>query len=208
MGTIPLIEKIIDSRNLLTFVTFSVLLIIGLFSVSDITKERQSIQFGLLLMFFPFIPASNLLFPVGFVVAERILYVPSMGYAIIVATGFHNLFKYNSKAVKLLSKISLMYIVIVHSCKTLERNRDWLSAETLFHSAIHVNPRNGKLFNNLGHHYESHGNYNYAVELFRKAVEVQPDDIGAYINMGRILNLMDKPVESEEVSMVLCYIIL
>ena len=200
MGTIPLIQTIIDPRNLLTLVTFCVLFIVGIFSVSNITKEHQSIHFGLLLMFFPFIPASNLLFPVGFVVAERILYVPSMGYAVIVAVGFQKLFNCNSEAVKLFSKFCLITIVIVHSCKTLERNRDWISAETLFHSAIHVNPRNGKLFNNLGHHYESDGNHSYAEELFSKAAEIQSDDIGAYINLGRILNLMDKPTESEKVS--------
>ena len=36
----------------------------------------------------PFIPASNLFFPVGFVVAERILYTPSMGFCALVALGF------------------------------------------------------------------------------------------------------------------------
>jgi len=39
-------------------------------------------------MVFPFIPASNLFFPVGFVVAERVLYVPSMGFCLFVAVGF------------------------------------------------------------------------------------------------------------------------
>jgi len=40
-------------------------------------------------MVFPFIPASNLFFPVGFVVAERALYAPSMGFCLLVAVGFH-----------------------------------------------------------------------------------------------------------------------
>ena len=34
-------------------------------------------------MSLPFIPASNLFFPVGFVVAERVLYVLSMGFCIL-----------------------------------------------------------------------------------------------------------------------------
>ena len=34
---------------------------------------------GLALILLPFLPASNLLFPVGFVVAERVLYMPSLG---------------------------------------------------------------------------------------------------------------------------------
>jgi hypothetical protein len=36
--------------------------------------------FSVLTLTLPFLPASNLLFPVGFVVAERVLYLPSMGF--------------------------------------------------------------------------------------------------------------------------------
>lgn len=43
---------------------------------------------ALSLIVLPFIPASNLFFPVGFVVAERVLYVPSMGFCVLVAYGF------------------------------------------------------------------------------------------------------------------------
>ena len=46
---------------------------------------------GLLVL--PFIPATNLLFPVGFVVAERVLYLPSMGFCLLVAFGCDKLFK-------------------------------------------------------------------------------------------------------------------
>ena len=38
---------------------------------------------GLLWLVFPFVPASNLLFPVGFVVAERCLYMPAIGFAML-----------------------------------------------------------------------------------------------------------------------------
>lgn len=40
------------------------------------------------LLIFPFLPASNLFFPVGFVIAERVLYMPSMGFCMLVAYGF------------------------------------------------------------------------------------------------------------------------
>ena len=33
----------------------------------------------------PFVPASNVLFPVGFVVAERVVYAPSVGYCLLLA---------------------------------------------------------------------------------------------------------------------------
>lgn len=43
------------------------------------------------LMVFPFIPATNLLFYVGFVVAERVLYIPSAGFCLLVAVGAERL---------------------------------------------------------------------------------------------------------------------
>ncbi|GFX53341.1 transmembrane and TPR repeat-containing protein CG4050 [Trichonephila clavipes] len=51
-------------------------------SLCDIFRE------GLSMCVFPFLPASNLFFPVGFVVAERVLYAPSMGFCLLVAHGF------------------------------------------------------------------------------------------------------------------------
>lgn len=38
-----------------------------------------------------FLPASNIIMPVGFVVAERILYMTSTGFCILVSQGFTNL---------------------------------------------------------------------------------------------------------------------
>ena len=38
----------------------------------------------------PFLPASNLFFPVGFVVAERVLYLPSMGFCLLVALSINS----------------------------------------------------------------------------------------------------------------------
>ena len=44
------------------------------------------------LIVIPFIPASNLLFRVGFVVAERNLYLPSTGLVTLVAMGAYTLY--------------------------------------------------------------------------------------------------------------------
>lgn len=39
-------------------------------------SEHEEVLVGLLFLVLPFIPASNLFFRVGFVVAERVLYMP------------------------------------------------------------------------------------------------------------------------------------
>lgn len=38
--------------------------------------EHKEVLVGLSFLVFPFVPASNLFFTVGFVVAERVLYMP------------------------------------------------------------------------------------------------------------------------------------
>lgn len=47
----------------------------------------------------PFLPASNLFFRVGFVVAERVLYLPSAGYCMLLTFGFGALSKHTKKKV-------------------------------------------------------------------------------------------------------------
>lgn len=56
---------------------------------SNGSRRRDSclILFAVALAALPFLPASNLLFPVGFVIAERVLYLPSLGLCLLVAMG-------------------------------------------------------------------------------------------------------------------------
>jgi len=46
---------------------------------------------GFLLGLLSFLPASNLMFTVGFVIAERVLYLPSAGFIIIIVLGIRRL---------------------------------------------------------------------------------------------------------------------
>jgi protein O-mannosyl-transferase len=46
--------------------------------------------------------------------------------------------------------------------------------------------QNAKLYNNVGHALESKRLYNESLLLFKQAAIVQPDDIGAHINIGKL----------------------
>src|SRR2546422_643789 len=90
MGTIPLIESFTDVRNVVTvlfYIGLAVLALNSLTSHDGITE--QVLLISLAFIVFPFLPASNLFFPVGFVIAERILYVPSMGFCMLVGYGWY-----------------------------------------------------------------------------------------------------------------------
>ena len=96
---------------------------------------------------FPFIPASNMFFYVGFVLAERVLYIPSMGVCLLVGLGVHTLFNkyYQSNAnCRKLILASLVLLIAAFSAKTVIRNRDWQTEEKLYKAGVAVNPAKGE----------------------------------------------------------------
>ena len=180
MGTISLITSITDPRNLATLATLVSVTWLGVYGITGHQRTRKTTILSLSLIVFPYIPASNLFFPVGFVVAERVLYVPSMGFCMLVALGVWQLLQSNklSRTLVTATKLGLVILLTTHIAKTLVRNRDWQSDITLFLSAVRVNPNNGKVYNNLGSEYEKMENHSYAEALFRKATLVQPMILG------------------------------
>ncbi|OTF77278.1 hypothetical protein BLA29_006324 [Euroglyphus maynei] len=145
---------------------------------------------SLALMIFPFIPASNIFFPVGFVIAERILYIPSFGYCMLIAHCIKKLLYHLSdqkfSVEKYIIHIFVIILIIVQSSRTIMRNEDWKNERNIYSSGIRMNPNNAKLFNNLGHVYEIEKQYYKALDLFIEAIRIQPDDIGAYCNVARV----------------------
>ncbi|XP_068132940.1 protein O-mannosyl-transferase TMTC3 [Hyperolius riggenbachi] len=196
MGTIPLIESLLDIRNLATLAFFTLLGTLVVFSIKYSGDSSKTVLMGLCLLVLPFIPASNLFFPVGFVVAERVLYVPSMGFCMLVAHGWKKLSC--KSGLRKLSWIFLAVVLFTHAVKTFNRNWDWESEYTLFMSALKVNKNNAKLWNNVGHALENERNYEKALQFFKQATHVQPDDIGAHMNVGRTYKNLNKSKEAEE----------
>lgn len=107
-----------------------------------------AILLSIALLALPFLPAANLFFYVGFVVAERILYLPSVGYCLLVGMGVGKLMdprrgplRSQRKRYAVMACVSVMLIAC--SVKTVYRNFDWRDEESLYRSAIGINPPKG-----------------------------------------------------------------
>lgn len=197
MGTIPLIESATDIRNFATLTLYIVVIMLSIHALFLAPRQyAPATIMGLSLLILPFLPATNLFFPVGFVVAERVLYIPSMGFCLLVAQGFNNLIE-RVQGKKLLW-MCLVSLLTIHAIKTHVRNADWKDEYTIFTAGLKVNQHNAKLFNNVGHALENQGNYEQALKYFHAAVTVQDDDIGAHINVGRTYNSLKKFSEAEQ----------
>lgn len=113
---------------------------------TTLQSKGNLVAFSLGLLALPFLPATNLFFYVGFVVAERVLYIPSMGFCLLVTLGIRAMFI----KIRRRSSRSLLFgcsagLVLLYSLRTVCRNQDWQSEETLYRSGITVNPAKGKM---------------------------------------------------------------
>nr|XP_006633614.2 PREDICTED: transmembrane and TPR repeat-containing protein 3 isoform X1 [Lepisosteus oculatus] len=200
MGTIPLVESLLDVRNLATISFYCLLGMMVYQSLRYSENSSKTVIMALSLIVLPFIPASNLFFPVGFVVAERVLYVPSMGFCILVAHGWRKIAQNGN--LKNIAWLGVAILLASHAVKTVHRNWDWESEYTLFTSALKVNKNNAKLWNNVGHALENQNNYERALKYFLQATRVQPDDIGAHMNVGRTYKNLNKTKEAEDAYLI------
>ena len=108
------------------------------------TSQLNVAIISLAFLIFPFIPAANLFFYVGFVIAERILYIPSIGFCLLMAMTIDFIYrKISSQSGKYCIVAMVIVQLLMYSSRTVLRNWDWHSEETLYRSGISVNPAKG-----------------------------------------------------------------
>ena len=199
-GTIPLITSITDPRNILTMLTFASIIYLGVHSVRYNTNHAKMLFFGLSLTIFPFIPASNLFFPVGFVVAERVLYSPSMGFCFVIGYGIFHLLKMKRHFfVRGVVILCLLGLIGLMASRVIRRNKEWESNATLYTSGVRCNSKSGVMLTNLGIEHGRMKNFSFAEKLYRRSMEIAPEHSRGYSNFGGLMEALKKYDKAEEV---------
>ncbi|CAL4083341.1 unnamed protein product, partial [Meganyctiphanes norvegica] len=200
MEAIPLISSLSDPRNLATFTLYmgmGGLLLTALVGLRrrrpgddpgggsgvDMGTSTDVIIMGLALLVLPFLPATNLFFYVGFVVAERILYIPSMGACLLVSWGAHRLHaRARTDRSRRFLVAALVAIFLLFAGKTWRRNRDWATEENLYRSGIAINPP--KAYGNLANILSSQGKKEEAEWAYQKALSYRSNMADVHYNLG------------------------
>ncbi|XP_051998288.1 protein O-mannosyl-transferase TMTC4-like isoform X3 [Xyrauchen texanus] len=206
MGCVPLIKSASDWRIIWPLVLWCCL--IGLVSqalCSQDSNTRRTLTFGLVLLIIPFVPASNLFFRVGFVIAERVLYLSSAGYCLILAyaVGYCSL---HWRKHKRLLRAAMLMLLCVNVARSAQRSQQWRSEESLFTSALSVCPLNAKVHYNVGKNLADRGNQSAAVKYYREAVRFHPKYVHAMNNLGNILKERNELQEAEGLLSAAVYI--
>ena len=157
-------------------VIFSVLLHIALLSWALFhTRKKKMVAFGILFYFITFSIVSNFFFPIGTNMAERFMFMPSLGFCLIVASMLYDLglkwsVNKDGKGFKAIY-IGLGALAVVYSTMTINRNFDWKDNFTLFSKDIKVSKNSGKIHADL------------AGELINQANRIREEKESAIINL-------------------------
>ncbi|CAL8262266.1 unnamed protein product [Merluccius merluccius] len=162
---------------------------------TPLPTTENVVVFSIGLMAIPFLPATNLFFYVGFVVAERVLYIPSMGFCLLVAVGMRSLYvRLPRRGPRTLLVGCSAALVLLFGIKTVLRNQDWQNEEMLYKSGIYVNP--AKAWGNLGNVLKNQGKMEEAEQAYRNALYYRRNMADMLYNLGLLLQENNKLSEA------------
>ncbi|KAH6937940.1 hypothetical protein HPB50_005452 [Hyalomma asiaticum] len=168
MGCLSLIRSITDARIFsVVSLWLSLAVLVSRMVLAPDAQLRRSLCIALSLLVVPFLPASNLFFRVGFVVAERVLYLPSMGFCLLVVLGMAR----------------LVAVLPQHR----QRCHEWRKESSLFESGLKVCPGNAKVHYNFAKNVGDSGDREGAIQGYREALRLHPDYDQAMNNLANIL---------------------
>ncbi len=168
------------------FVTGILVFIFFLF-VGGIIYSYQKSKLVFFWLCFFIITLLPTLLPLGvaWIVAERYVYLGTIGIVFVVVYLLDSLTKKYMKLDKPL-QVLYMLIILIFIVRTISRNMDWQNQDTLWISAGKISIHSPQNHNNLGDMYGRHGDLNRAVEEFKAAIALRPNYSEAHHNLGNV----------------------
>ncbi|CAG0886252.1 unnamed protein product [Cyprideis torosa] len=123
---------------------------------------------------------------------------PVIGFCFLVALGWEKVLRRLSSSETSLRNIWIVasVILLIAFCtKTVSRNQDWSSRESLFLSGLKTLPNNAKMHYNFGNFLKDQEEKELAIQHYREALRLWPTYASAHNNLGTLLN---DPLEAAE----------
>ncbi|MCX6763732.1 MAG: tetratricopeptide repeat protein [Candidatus Moranbacteria bacterium] len=133
---------------------------------------------------------------ISWVVAERYVYLGSIGIFVVVAMFFDWLSE--KEKIKNYAFALFAIIILALSVRTILRNIDWKNEDNLWIATAKVSDAGPNIHNNLGDMYSRHGDFEKAAEEFKKSVEINPRYADGVHNLGLTYMQMGKLDEAIE----------
>ena len=158
---VGIVAELDDPRNLSTLAFYFTLALFGVYYAFLSPSARRVYLMAFAMMAVFFLPASQIVFPVGFLVAERVLYLPSLGICLLVGAlqeglidvivvNGNRFFGSPSRVTSLLIAAVVVVPAVPLTVMTIHRSADWADQVKLWELAVVVNPYNHNTYFSLG----------------------------------------------------------
>ena len=187
---IPLARGILDPAPLL-----GMAVVLGGGAAFLITRKRAPVAaFALAWVALALAPVANLLFPIGTIMAERLLYLPSAGFCLGAGWAIEQ-FRLRlaggavpgagRRSVAVGAAVALGLLAL--GARSELRLRDWMDDYTIFKSAMGAEPRSVRVLFNYGAECEGRGEDREAERAYRAALALAPEFAEASYNLAGVL---------------------
>jgi tetratricopeptide (TPR) repeat protein len=156
-------------------------------------RKNALVFFSILWFFILLLPVSNL-YPINAYMAEHWLYLPSLGFFLIAASGLS--YVYKDKRYRNAAVIFTAALVCFYSYLTVKQNEYWRQPKSFYERTLKYAPDSARVYNNLGLLYANDGENEEAAVLYKKAIEIDPNYARAHNNIGVVYREMEKNQEA------------
>lgn len=142
-------------------------------------RSRPWFGFGVVWFFVMLLPTNTIL-PRIDIANDRQLYLALIGPAIIIAVVAERWLPARW------SMAAMAAVCIALGVATVSRNQDYASESSLWRATARHSPAKGRVWNNLGFALEREGMLDEARTAYRRAIDLDPADFRAQMNLDRI----------------------
>jgi len=144
-------------------------------------KKDKRYWFALLFMLLALAPSIAPI-KVSWLVAERYMFLGSLGFCLFLALIFENF----DKRIKNISLLLLIPILVFYSVRTFLRNNDWQTNHNLWVRTVQYSWNSHNAWNNIGDDYDKLNQPDNAIKGFGQSYVVKPNYADAYHNQANI----------------------
>ncbi len=179
---IPVVDSWHDSR-LLAVVAATASLAYG---IAALWRRDRLIAASLLLFILLWLPISNMVLVIGTIMGERLMYLPSVGFTLLVGALVARVNRNDRRLGVILTALAAA-VAAAHVGLAFERNRDWRTQEALFRDTVKRSAHSAKAHFNYGIVLQSHNRPDAAATHYRAALRIAPHYPEALNALGTVL---------------------
>lgn len=153
-------------------------------------RHVPAIALGVAVLVLTFLVVSNLVFLIGTIMGERLIYLPSAGFCLALAAGLAWIGGVRRDAARwpVMFTLPVVAITVLYGMRTVARNAVWREPLGFFQQMVVDAPRSARSHRELGSELAEAGRFAEATQAFERSLAIKPEDANTLYNWGNALS--------------------